>query len=87
MYVQDCAKIPFFPMPKGRDKVIVDGENLTMDLGEIDPGAFFPEYSHPHEQIGYVLEGECEITIEGKTHIVGKGQSYRIPPNARHGWN
>ena len=86
MYVKDTAEIPFFPMTNGRDKVIVAGESMTMDLGEIDPGAYFPEHSHPHEQIGYALEGTCELIIEGTTYLLKKGYAYRIPSNARHGW-
>ena len=86
MCVQDTAKIPYFSMLNGRDKVIVAGESMTMDLGEIDPGAYFPEHSHPHEQIGYVLDGRCELSIEGTTYVLEKGYSYRIAPNANHGW-
>jgi quercetin dioxygenase-like cupin family protein len=86
MLVQDTSEIPYFPMEKGRDKVIVDGEHMTMDLGEIDAGAYFPEHSHPHEQIGYAMDGRCELIIDGTTYQLEKGYSYRIPSNAKHAW-
>jgi quercetin dioxygenase-like cupin family protein len=66
--------------------VIVAGETMTMDFGYIEPGADVREHSHPHEQIGYALEGKCELTIDGETYMLEKGYSYRIPPNARHAW-
>ncbi len=37
-----------------------------------------PEHSH-ESQWGVVLEGEIELTINGKTNLFGKGDTYFIP--------
>ncbi|MFQ5711659.1 MAG: cupin domain-containing protein [Candidatus Geothermarchaeales archaeon] len=87
MVVKDSSKIAFFSMvPQSRGKVIAVGKNMTMLYGEFEPGVEFPEHSHPHEQIGYVLEGKCELKLEGKTYIVEEGYTYSIPSHAKHGW-
>ena len=84
--VLDTEKIPYFPMGEGGDKVIVDAETMTMDLGYIEPGQIVREHSHPPEQIGYALEGECELEIDGVTYLLRKGYSWHIPSESRHEW-
>jgi quercetin dioxygenase-like cupin family protein len=51
---------------------------------DIEPGREFPEHSHPHEQISYVLEGEVVFTLDGQTCILRAGEGVTIPPNVPH---
>ena len=42
-------------------------------------------HSHPHEQIGYVLEGSFELNMNGEKYIIKKGDTYYTEPNLEHG--
>jgi quercetin dioxygenase-like cupin family protein len=44
-----------------------------------------PIHSHPHEQIGYLVEGHVEMIIDGNKSELKKGDSYLAPPNIPHG--
>ena len=47
--------------------------------------------SHPrrlpqHESVGYVLEGQAELQIEGQKLLLKQGDSWLVPPNAQHSY-
>jgi quercetin dioxygenase-like cupin family protein len=44
-----------------------------------------PVHTHPHEQVGYVVEGHVEMTIDGQKFELKKGDSYSAPSNVPHG--
>ena len=48
------------------------------------PNAIVPEHSHPHEQIGAVLNGSVELNIAGEQKIVSAGEAYHIPGDMIH---
>ncbi|MCH8966811.1 MAG: cupin domain-containing protein [Planctomycetes bacterium] len=50
---------------------------------DIDPIGAIPPHSHG-EQWGIVVEGEMELTIDGKTQRYGPGDSYHIPAGVTH---
>jgi quercetin dioxygenase-like cupin family protein len=50
-----------------------------------EPEVTIPIHSHPHEQIGYVVEGQVEMNIGGEKAILHKGDSYCAPSNVPHG--
>lgn len=62
----------------------VHGENMTVTNWSVEAGASFPEHSHPHEQISIVVEGEFELTIDGKTKTLTPGRVAVIPPDTPH---
>lgn len=43
-------------------------------------------HSHPNEQLGYILSGEIELTINGESFICKPNDAYCIPPNVEHGF-
>jgi quercetin dioxygenase-like cupin family protein len=43
------------------------------------------EHTHVHEQISYCVAGRFEYSLEGRTHLLSKGESIYVPSNARHG--
>ena len=51
----------------------------------IEPERELPIHHHPHEQIGVVLEGEIDLTIDGETRRVGLGGCYVVPGGLPHG--
>lgn len=60
------------------------GENTMLSVVDFEPHSIVPDHSHPHEQMGMVLEGEFEFTIDGETRTVRDGDFYRVPPNVVH---
>jgi quercetin dioxygenase-like cupin family protein len=60
------------------------GEGVMLNLLEFEPGAHVPEHSHPHEQLGMVLEGELVLWIDGVDHRLRHGHSYCIPGGVPH---
>ena len=63
---------------------IAEAEKMTLSIVDLDPHAVIPEHSHPHEQIGYMVEGEFEFIIGGRSHHVRPGQIWRIPGGVPH---
>lgn len=77
----DCSRHTIFP---GVDILTMAGERMMISLVEFQPHARVETHSHPHEQCGYLLEGELEFTIGGEKHKVLPGQMWRIPGGVPH---
>ena len=78
---KDCSCHQIFP---GVEIFTTHGQHLMLSLVEFQPGAVVEEHSHPHEQLGLMLEGEMEFVIGGQSHIVRPGQMWRIPGGVPH---
>ena len=66
-------------------KILSYGDNLMLVEVHFEEGAEGKMHSHPHAQTTYVLSGEFEFTIDGKTKIVKKGDTMYDTPNVLHG--
>ncbi len=42
------------------------------------------EHFHPEEEVYEVIEGELEVTIDGKSQVAKPGLVAIVPPNMRH---
>ena len=42
-------------------------------------------HSHPHEQIGVVLEGVQVLIVGGREHHLGVNEAYVVPGGVEHG--
>ena len=62
----------------------VHGEQLTLAVVEIAPGAELPEHQHANEQFGIVLEGSVVFRVGDETRTVQPGGIWRIPPDTPH---
>jgi unsaturated pyranuronate lyase len=60
------------------------GEGAMLNLLTFEPGAEVPVHSHPHEQLGHVLEGELELTIGPAVYALSRGDAYQIPGGTEH---
>lgn len=81
----DINKIKSVKMFAGFTAKFIHTENLTLGFWEVKKDAVLPEHSHINEQVTQVLEGELELTIDGKTAIYKAGCLAVIPPNITHG--
>jgi hypothetical protein len=61
------------------EKVVVQA------VAEFSPGVAAGRHTHPGEEIGYVIEGQLEIKIDGKpSQIIQAGQTFFIPNGLVH---
>ena len=59
----------------------IEGERLTLAVVELAPNAVVPEHRHEHEQLGMVIKGEVDFTLDGETRHLGPGGTWRILSN------
>jgi quercetin dioxygenase-like cupin family protein len=62
---------------------ILQGQNTQILFMSFENDVEVPEHSH-EAQWGVVLEGETELTIDGRHHILGKGDTHFIPKDVQH---
>jgi quercetin dioxygenase-like cupin family protein len=63
---------------------ILQGETHQLVFFQMEANAKVPEHSHDYPQWGMMIEGEMELTIDGKTRNCKKGDEYLIPARAKH---
>lgn len=66
----------------------VELDGLFVALQEFDgdePHGIRKTHSHPHQQAGYVLEGEMQVLVGADVHLVKAGEAYVVPPDVEHG--
>ena len=71
------------PIPGFVGKVM-HSDSMSFVLWEISAGALLPEHDHVHEQVVHMLDGTFELTVSGRTEVLGRGQVAAIPSSARH---
>ncbi len=84
--------MPFYKIDEQPEKPVFDGatirtlhgEKLMMSFVNLQPHSVVAEHSHYHEQMGMVLEGTFELSIDGESQILKQGDAYLIPSNAKH---
>lgn len=59
-------------------------DKMMLSFVDLQPHAVVAEHSHPHEQVGMVLEGRATFYIGGEEKTLSKGDMYRIPGNVKH---
>jgi quercetin dioxygenase-like cupin family protein len=69
---------------KGVRAWISQGDNHQVVFFDIAAGGKVTEHHHETPQWGVVIEGELELTIDGKTRVYRKGDEYQIPARAKH---
>ena len=60
------------------------GELGMINLIDFEAGATVPLHSHPHEQLGIVLEGMQVLVVEGVAHELGPMEAYVLPGGVEH---
>ena len=61
------------------------GQHAMMTYAELGPGVEVPAHSHPHEQLGLVIEGELDFWIADEKRPLKPGDMYAIPGGTAHG--
>ncbi len=76
-----CTNRTIFP---GVDIYTAAGNEMMLSLVEFEPGAVVEAHSHPHEQVGVVLEGRAHFFIGDEDRVLEPGDMYRIPGGVTH---
>jgi quercetin dioxygenase-like cupin family protein len=59
-------------------------EKMLAALVDLDANVHLPRHTHPHEQLGIVIEGQIEFTVEDQVQVLGPGEVYVIPGGVEH---
>ncbi len=73
-----------FQARPGAIRRVFSGEKSMMVLNEIQPFAKTDIHSHPHEQIVYIVEGNCDFYYDKEVFPMGPGDLVVVPPNVPH---
>lgn len=84
IYKNEDAK-PIHALPGLIRKTLAQTQSLMLCEFKFEANVQIPIHSHPHEQVGYLVEGHVEMTIDGKKYELHKGDSYCAPSNVPHG--
>jgi quercetin dioxygenase-like cupin family protein len=67
------------------DLVTSEGQEGSIFLAELAPGANVGKHYHPGDAFAYILEGTMTLEIEGKPSVTLKpGESGSLPPRTVH---
>ena len=77
----ECSRHNIFP---GVTVQTCAADQMMLSLAVLEPRAVVEEHSHPHEQVGVVIEGRAIFYVGGEEKTLGPGDMYRIPGNVRH---
>jgi quercetin dioxygenase-like cupin family protein len=59
-------------------------DKMMVSYVELAPHAVVEEHSHPHEQVGILLEGRATFFIGGEEKTLVKGDRWLIPGGVKH---
>ena len=65
-------------------RTIIDKEAGTVTLFAFDEGEGLSEHTAPYDALVYILDGEVEIVISGKSVRLKKGELTIMPANEPH---
>jgi quercetin dioxygenase-like cupin family protein len=78
---EECSRHTIFPGVRIRTCA---AEHLMMSLVDLEPHSVVEEHSHPHEQVGMLLEGRATFFIGGEEKTLQAGDMWRIPGGVKH---
>jgi len=65
-------------------RTILEKETGTVTLFAFDQGQGLSEHTAPYDALVYILDGEADITISGRTHQLSVGEMIIMPANEPH---
>ena len=80
------AQVPGFTRKVLQDQQLsVPDRHAVVARAEFVPGGVAGKHTHPGEELGYVVEGELELLIEGQPpKRVKKGEVFFVPAGVVH---
>lgn len=86
------ASVPLLAQQAGFTRVGLQTQDLSTPgkvavqaRAEFDPGVAAGRHTHPGEELGYVLEGQLELRIDGQPpKIIKAGETFFVPEGIVH---
>lgn len=73
------------PVGEMGQKYLVSGRRVSMRLWEESPTQAEQEpVAREYETVGFVIDGRAELEVEGQKVTLKAGDSWLVPPGARH---
>ena len=61
------------------------GKNESINLTQLEPGSHFEAHYHSiSDEIDFVVQGQANMTIDGKVRLIKSGDLIYIPPGVVH---
>ena len=76
---------PVTMLPGLTRRTLAQSPSMMMCEFKFESNVTIPLHTHPHEQVGYLVDGQIEMTINGDKYKLSKGDSYCAPSNVPHG--
>lgn len=70
-----------------REKVMMkcfQGKHVTIQYAKLSPGHSLSPHKHEYEQVAMILQGECDLYVNGVAYPMTSGSIMSIPPMAEH---
>jgi quercetin dioxygenase-like cupin family protein len=84
LYFPSAAELSRHTIFPGVTIATCAAEKMMLSYVELQPHSVVAEHSHPHEQVGILLEGKALFTIGGEEKLLTKGDMWRIPGGVKH---
>jgi quercetin dioxygenase-like cupin family protein len=65
-------------------RTIVKGQTGTVTVFAFDEGEGLSEHTAPFDALVHVIDGEAEITIDGRAHALKQGEMIVMPADRPH---
>ena len=65
-------------------RTIIDKKSGTLTLFAFWQGQALSEHTAPFDALVFIVDGEAEVTISGKPHVVKSGEMIILPANEPH---
>ena len=81
-----ASTVPAASAPTGGDgqALLVSGENVALRLWDEGRTRGKPDHTTAYETVGYALEGEATVTVNGAETKLTPGVSWHVPAGAKH---
>lgn len=84
VFAEPILSLPEADIPlKGIHAHLSQGENHQIIFMQFDEDIDLPEHAH-EDQVGFVLEGRIDMSIDGEKKSFTKGDRYHIPKGTPH---
>jgi len=68
-------------------RTIIDKKTGSLTLFAFWKGQALSEHTAPFDALVYLVDGEADVTISGKSHRIKAGETIIMPANAPHALN
>jgi quercetin dioxygenase-like cupin family protein len=80
----DTRALPVNEKRPGWRGRVFHADSMTFAHWEFAAGSTIHEHGHEQEEVWHILEGELELTLDGKTAVAGPGMVAIVPPHTPH---